>query len=133
MKVTFDAPGSSDSCGQAPLVICTPASGSIFPMGTTAVTCKATDSGNLTSQCGFQVTVIEGTPPVVSCPAAIEVECKDGGGAKVQFSATATDDTDPSPIVLCTPPSGSFFPVGITKVTCTAFKDQFGKFMAACS
>ena len=125
MKVTFDAPGASDSCGQAPLVICTPASGSIFPMGTTAVTCKATDSGNLTSQCGFQVTVIEGTPPVVSCPAPIEVECKDGGGAKVQFSATATDDTDPSPIVLCTPPSGSFFPVGITKVTCTA-KDSAG-------
>ena len=125
MKVTFDAPTSSDSCGQSPLVICSPASGTIFPMGTTAVTCKATDSGKLTSECGFQVTVIEGTPPVVSCPAPIEVECKNGAGANVQFNATATDDTDPAPIVLCNPPSGSFFPVGSTKVTCTA-KDSAG-------
>ena len=125
MKVTFDTPAASDSCGQSPRVVCAPPSGSIFPMGTTAVTCKATDSGNLTSQCEFQVTVIEGTPPVVSCPAPIEVECKGGGGEKVQFSATATDDTDPSPIVLCNPPSGSIFPVGNTKVTCTA-KDSAG-------
>jgi hypothetical protein len=120
MRVDFDAPRASDSCGQTPAVTCTPASGTIFPLGTTSVTCKATDSGNLTSQCQFQVTVIEGTPPVVSCPGPIEVECQGGGGMNVNFTATATDDTDPSPVILCNPPSGSFFPVGVTTVTCTA-------------
>src|SRR5262249_39702490 len=38
-------------------LVCTPASGSCFPVGSTSVTCTATDtSGNIAS-CGFPVTV----------------------------------------------------------------------------
>lgn len=33
---------------------------------------------------------------------------------------TATDNCDPSPVVVCDPPSGSVFPVGATTVTCAA-------------
>jgi HYR domain len=33
---------------------------------------------------------------------------------------SATDDLDPSPTVVCAPPSGSAFPVGQTPVTCIA-------------
>ncbi len=44
-----------------------------------------------------------------------------GAGATVSWPApTATDDTDPSPVVACAPASGGLFPVGTTTVTCTA-------------
>jgi hypothetical protein len=35
------------------------------------------------------------------------------------------DDHDPSPALLCVPPSGSTFPPGLTLVTCTA-TDAYG-------
>ena len=44
----------------------------------------------------------------------------DGPGEVVTFTVTATDDFDPSPDVVCVPPSGSVFPRGTTIVTCTA-------------
>jgi hypothetical protein len=53
-----------------------------------------------------------------------------GGGASLVTSITrsvrpslaeaASDDRDPNPTVTCTPPSGSFFPVGTTTVNCQA-------------
>ena len=41
-------------------------------------------------------------------------------GRTVSFTVTACDDRDPAPSVVCTQPSGSFFPLGTTLVTCTA-------------
>jgi hypothetical protein len=38
----------------------------------------------------------------------------------VSFTVTATDLTDGPLTPVCNPPSGSFFPLGATKVTCTA-------------
>jgi len=38
----------------------------------------------------------------------------------VTFTVTASDDRDSSPSVVCVPPSGSFFPRGITLVQCKA-------------
>lgn len=35
------------------------------------------------------------------------------------YSASATDNLDPSPTMSCAPASGSTFPIGITTVTCT--------------
>ena len=42
------------------------------------------------------------------------------GGFDVFFVVTATDDTDPQPVVACVPPSGSTFAIGTTTVGCTA-------------
>jgi hypothetical protein len=42
-------------------------------------------------------------------------------GAVVEFDVTASDNLDAAPVITCTPPSGSFFPLGTTDVTCTAF------------
>jgi hypothetical protein len=69
---------------------------------------------------------------VLSCPLSVTVVdgFADGLGEVVTFGVTATDDLDPSPTVLCTPPSGSSFPVGTTFVTCTA-TDASGN-QAAC-
>jgi hypothetical protein len=65
---------------------------------------------------------LDTTPPVLECPSSISVldGVANGAGEVVIFTVTATDDLDPSPGVVCTPPSGSYFPPGTTVVTCTA-------------
>lgn len=62
------------------------------------------------------------TPPVLTCPGTMSVRAPKGGprGAFVTYSASATDLVDPAPTVVCTPPSGSFFPRGTTVVLCSA-------------
>jgi hypothetical protein len=64
----------------------------------------------------------ETTPPTLHCPSAVVKPDRFGSspGEVVTFSVTATDECDPSPVVVCNPPSGSFFPAGKTLVTCTA-------------
>jgi hypothetical protein len=59
------------------------------------------------------------TPPVLSCPPFVFASDLGSPGEVVTFSVSATDD-EPSPTILCVPPSGSFFPRGSTLVTCTA-------------
>ncbi len=62
------------------------------------------------------------TPPVLTdVPSDISVEATGSDGAVVTWTdPTAVDDVDPGPVVACDPASGSMFPVGATKVTCTA-------------
>ena len=54
------------------------------------------------------------------------VEATGPDGAVVDYSATATDIADPAPVLVCNPPSGSTFPIGLvgpsltTQVNCTA-------------
>jgi hypothetical protein len=61
------------------------------------------------------------TPPVLSgLPADLTVFTA-GTSATVTWTyPTATDDTDPSPVVGCDPASGSMFTMGTSTVTCTA-------------
>lgn len=54
--VNFPDPMVTDNCPNV-TVVCVPASGSAFPLGTTTVNCTATDSGGATASCGFNVTV----------------------------------------------------------------------------
>lgn len=54
--MTFTEPAAVDNCGAAS-VVCIPASGSLFPLGTTTVTCTATDSAVNSASCSFTVTV----------------------------------------------------------------------------
>jgi hypothetical protein len=65
---------------------------------------------------------LDTTPPTLVCPSAVSrLDPKSSSpGEIVVFSVTANDDTDPAPSVLCTPPSGSFFPRGTTVVTAIA-------------
>ena len=114
---------ASDSSGVLPTVSCVPASGSTFPVGTTSVTCTATDTaGNSVSET-FDVTVLDSTAPTLTVPAAAVTAAATGpAGATVNYASlvSATDDVDATPTVACAPPSGSTFPVGTTSVTCTA-------------
>jgi len=89
---------------------------------------------------------IDTSPPAISCPSAVFVldeptpwarRVSDGAigagpeGELVSFVVTAVDPCGPAPSVVCTPPSGSFFPRGKTVVTCTA-SDEAGN-QATCS
>ncbi len=55
--VTFTAPTASDACSGSATVTCAPDSGASFCVGTTIVTCSATDTCNNASSCSFTVTV----------------------------------------------------------------------------
>jgi serine protease len=66
---------------------------------------------------------VDTTPPVLTVPGPLTVNATSPQGAVVTFSATATDDVDPSPTVTCAPTSGSVFPIGTTSVSCTARDD----------
>lgn len=60
------------------------------------------------------------TPPVLACPDRVIHRATDRSGLVVTYTVTATDNDDPAPMVICTPPSGSVFPLGTTWVNCTA-------------
>lgn len=114
---------ATDNVDPSPDVSCSPHSGSTFPLGSTTVSCTATDdSGNQASNT-FSVNVVDTQAPTVTVPGDQTVEATGPSGAAVSFSASATDTVDPSPGVSCSPSSGSTLPLGTTKVTCTA-KDK---------
>ena len=98
-------------------ILCSPASGATFPLGTTLVTCSASTAGG-TSSDSFNVTIVDTTPPALTLPATINKGATSPAGAVVTFSATAVDLVDGSTPVFCNPPSGSTFPIGTTVVTC---------------
>jgi hypothetical protein len=54
--VAYLTPLASDNCPGV-TVACTPASGALFPIGKTIVTCRATDASGNTASCSFTVTV----------------------------------------------------------------------------
>jgi hypothetical protein len=71
--------------------------------------------------CTFTVTVNDTQPPVITCPpnlTAVTANVNDPC-VVVNFTTTASDNC-PGVVVVCNPPSGSCFPVGVTTVTCTA-------------
>ncbi len=109
---------ATDNCSAT--ISCTPPSGSYFPVGVTAVTCIAVDGSGNADTCGFTVTVDDTEDPVAICSGDIVSDNdEDSCGAVVTFSADVTDNC-PGAVVDCVPPSGSYFAVGTTVVTCTA-------------
>jgi hypothetical protein len=100
-------------------IVCTPASGSTFALGTTTVNCTATATTGNTSG-SFHVTVVDTTPPTLHLPSTITAEATGPSGAAVTYSATATDLVDGSVTVTCDHLSGSTFPLGTTTVQCSA-------------
>jgi hypothetical protein len=118
--VTFNAPSVSDNCPGVGSPVCSPASNSVFPKGTTTVNCTVTDAAGNRQSCSFTVTVNDTEPPAITCPASL-IKSTDPGqcSAVVNFSPKASDNCAVAG-VLCSPASGSAFPKGVTTVTCTA-------------
>ena len=114
---------AQDAVDSNPQVSCNPASGSTFSLGTTQVSCTATDSANNTSAAkAFDVTVRDTTAPTLSnVPSDMNKTATSASGAVVNYTnPTASDAVDSNPQVNCNPASGSTFSLGTTQVSCTA-------------
>ncbi len=104
-QVTYAAPGTQ-TAGLP--------SGSTFPVGATVNTFQFGD----VATCSFTVTVVDTEPPTITPPADITVPATSPAGAQVNYSVTATDNCAAD--LVCNPPSGSVFPIGVTAVFCAA-------------
>lgn len=71
-------------------------------LGTTLITIRATDPCGNSSQCFYNVTVRDNTPPVMVCPPNVTIDCTDSTDPANTGSATATDYCDPSPDITFT-------------------------------
>ena len=88
---------ATDNCA-VQSVVCTPASGSIFPKGTNLVTCVATDTAGNTNACSFNVIVNDCEPPKVnSSVATASLWPPNHNLINVGLAVTATDNC-PGPI-----------------------------------
>ncbi|XP_030838356.1 uncharacterized protein LOC589534 [Strongylocentrotus purpuratus] len=100
---------------------CTYTSHDVFYYGDTWVACAARDDlGNYVT-CGFTVTVKDGDPPRLDCPDVTSTT--DQGlstSSHITINPQASDNTDPSPYVICSHTSSDVFQFGDTNVTCHA-------------
>jgi hypothetical protein len=105
--VTFQAP-ASDNCAGVGAVVATPVSGSIFPVGTNAVSCVVTDAAGNIATCSFNVVVVPGnhppTPvieisPLVHFPGwtNLMVIAPRGASARVALDGSQSSDPDGDP------------------------------------
>ena len=117
--VTYAVTANDNADGTVP-VACSKASGSTFPIGTTPVTCSATDSSGNLATGTFNVVVADTTAPTVTVPANIVAEAASAAGAVVTFSASATDLIAGALTPTCSRASGATFPLGVTTVNCSA-------------
>lgn len=109
---------------------CSPPSGSTFPLGSTVVTCTATDSALNTSSASFTITVVDTTAPTVIAPLPITVEADTPTGTPISdpaiaaflSGAIALDVVDQN--LTITNDAPSIFPLGTTTITFTATDDS---------
>jgi hypothetical protein len=115
--VTYSAPSTSGAdCGT---ITCSPASGSFFPVGTTPATC--TSSGDPGSRGTFQVTINDTQSPLIAAMLNVTALTEPGQKAALAtFTPPKATDNAPGVQVSCSHPATALYPVGTTKVTCTA-------------
>jgi len=102
-------------------LVCVPPPGSCFPVGTTVVTCTASDNCGA-AQCSFRVTVVLAPPISIECPTnpiVVTVPCGTNC-VPVNYPPPVVNN---GTLVGCNPPSGACLPVGLHTVTCRATND----------
>ena len=123
----FTPPTVTDACDPNPVFSSSIPSGTVLPVGPTAVEFTGRDAFGNTTVCTFVVTVQDIVPPTIICPSNIAINSQTGlcGAIATWAAPLVTDDCDPTPSVTTTFDPGSFFPVGQTTVVYTA-QDNFG-------
>jgi hypothetical protein len=119
-------PVSADDLVDGPVTPdCSPAAPHRFRLGDTTVECSASDrAGNKATPGSFTVTVKDRTPPEIPViPDRTEQTASSDGRTIDYETPPATDTVDNDVTVSCVPPSGHFFKVQTTPVTCTATDD----------
>jgi microcystin-dependent protein len=61
-------------------------------------TCTATDNCGNTASCVQTISVVDNTPPVITCPSDATIECD----MPYEFTVTASDNCDPEPTITST-------------------------------
>src|SRR6185503_5101823 len=106
--VTFTPPATDNPAVTS--LVCSPASGSTFPLGSPTVTCTASDAAGNTSSATFNVVVKDATPPVFDPTPDITINAAaNANSATATYSPTATDAVGVTSLT-CSPASGSSFP-----------------------
>jgi hypothetical protein len=120
--VTYLSPSTSDAVDGAGAASCSPASGSVFALGETSVSCHAVDAaGNVALSTSFIVKVQDTTAPVIAAHADMVEEATSAAGTVVNYSNPSTSDAvDGAGGASCSPASGSNFALGMTSVSCHA-------------
>jgi hypothetical protein len=119
--VSYIGVTASDDVDGPLTAICSKASGTVFPLGTTTVTCSATDAAGNLGDNTFTVTVEDAIAPNLTVSGAKTATATSANGAVVTYTApSATDIVDGAVAASCDKASGSVFPLGATTVTCTA-------------
>jgi hypothetical protein len=96
--VTFVASATDPFDGTLP-VTCAPASGSMFPLGATLVTCSATNSSGRTDTDTAIITVRDTTDPtIVSLTPSVTLLPNTDQAVPVSIAAIAADIVDASPV-----------------------------------
>ena len=143
--VDMDTQRQQQQLRQIPLSpVCSSPSGSLFPIGVTTVICSVSDSYNPNSNGGggsssdsinsngkpvtksFKIEVGDTTSPALSLPAdglSVKATSKTTAVSYSKYLA-ALDVVDGRIIPVCSPPSGSLFPIGTTMVSCSAIDKQ---------
>ncbi|XP_071839995.1 uncharacterized protein [Apostichopus japonicus] len=120
----WDLPRCGDQEDGLIIAACNPMPGDTFNPGTTSVTCTCTDSGGLVTTCRFDGTILpaENNPPSTPvCPSVQPVFSGQGNfGQDVEWQISNCFDIEDGSITpICSPRSGSLFPVGNSPVICT--------------
>ena len=117
--VSYPSAETANAVG-VPVILYSAASGSIFPMGTTAVAVTATDTQGVTAGCSFDVVVADVTAPALTCPSDQTATAIEVSGAIVNYPPATATDPDSAVKIAYDHPSGSLFALGDTKVNVTA-------------
>ncbi|MDY0910978.1 HYR domain-containing protein [Microbacterium sp. CFBP9034] len=118
--VTFAATATDETAPAFPAVSCTPVAGSVFELGTTTVSCSATDAAGNVRTGSFGVTVQDSIAPSVAEIDDVHMEAEAEYTVVWWEDPVASDAVSGAPPVTCSPASGTSFSVGETDVTCTA-------------
>jgi hypothetical protein len=106
---------ATDLC--TPAAVVGPSAGS-YPLGTTAVSYRATDLAGNQATCSSSVTVQDMIAPAIACPPPTTAECTANGHATVDPGTAVASDVCTA--VTVTPPTITSFPLGTTPVSYTA-------------
>jgi hypothetical protein len=125
--VSAGAASATDICSTA--TVTNPAVAS-YPLGVTMVSHSAKDAAGNTATCLNTIAVVDTTPPAITCPANVTVECNSLGKA-TGVSAGVASATEICSTATVTNPAVASYPLGMTMVSHSA-KDAAGN-TATCS
>jgi uncharacterized repeat protein (TIGR01451 family) len=98
IDATFDGIPMTDPPTDPPSHV--PASGAFYPLGTTLINVTSATGGG---SCSFTITVVEGTPPTITCPPDKTVTASSPGGThSFMDGEVGTPTTNPSTGVIVT-------------------------------